>query len=229
MRSLVIILLLALLSIAFACDTYDVCGVCNGDGTSCDTTPTTTQSNLIVNQKTYCAIDQSGEQEIDNPIFSVRAIASKIDGTASSFSFGCNSVDALSRIEANQTMSDATVNGETGQFVLYETHVALKDIYLCQDAVSNNGILTVMFPVMLANSVETSNETMYSNACNYIISRNETDSTYTTSYQTQRLGFSSQLKSFAWNEDDTLVTVFETTISAIDSKHPFFELHLCNR
>lgn len=175
----------------------------------------------MIDQKTYCAIEESGQEELDNPIVTVKAITSALENTNTASSFYCGSSETLARINAAAVTEDHRI--WTIWSILDVCNKRYPTRYLCNEAVSNNGILTVSFPVMVENTATVGGESRYSNACTYIISRNESDTTYTTTYQTQKLGFLSALKSFA-GSNSVLRTVFEIKINAMDTAHPYLNV-----
>lgn len=195
---------------------YDICGVCNGDGTTCDTGPTgPITSDIQLNQKTYCSIMESGAADVDNPIFTVSTTSSKSDLTTTAFSYSCISTEARNRIDTTTSTTLVSIDGSS-EFYRYQSTVSLSDLYLCSEAVNVDGKLSVVFPVVTQNS--NTNGVLYSTSCNYLVSRNEVEKTYSVSYDTRRFGFTTSLKSYEW-EGTALKVQFQTDTTVIGSSH----------
>jgi alpha-tubulin suppressor-like RCC1 family protein len=193
---------------------YDVCGVCGGDGSSCDTGPIPPiTSDVQLNQKTYCSIVESGSADIDNPFFTLSTTSSKTATATTTFSYSCASTEARNRIDATTSTTLVSIEG-VSDFYRYQSSVSLSDLNLCNEAVNADGKLAVLFPVITQNS--NSQGVIYSASCNYLISRNELEKTYSVSYDTRRFGFTTTLKSYEW-EGTSLNVQFQTDTTVMGS------------
>jgi hypothetical protein len=225
-KQLLAFLLLALLLFISAqtidpCTTYDICGVCNGDSSTCDITGTDQVGESSVSQKSFCAIEQQvNADEPTNPLFTVRSIASKSDSQTTTFGFSCSSVEALARIQEASTINTVQVTDQTGDFLAYQTTVSLSDLYLCREAITANNKISVDFYVAMENSKD--NTATYATACNYEVYRNDGDSAYSTSYSTQRFGFQPDIIQYTWDTEfaGTLKAKISTRINVIDGNNP---------
>lgn len=194
---------------------YDICGVCDGDGTSCDTGPIgPITSDIQLNQKTYCSITESGAADVDNPIFTLSTTSSKSVLTTTTFSYSCTSTAARNRIDSTTSTTLVAVDG-ISELYRYQSSVSLSDLFLCNESVNVDGKLSVVFPVITQNS--NTNGVLYS-TCNYLVSRNEVEKTYSVSYETRRFGFTTSLKSYEW-EGTSLNVQFQTDTTIIGSSH----------
>ena len=109
---------------------YDECGVCGGDGTTCDVTDYL-REYADLEGKTFCNLDILSTTTDVDPSFSVIVLSSKVDYTSTVFNFPCTDAGAASRIEAQRITTTTTVANHDGSFYsFYVSDISLSDMFV---------------------------------------------------------------------------------------------------
>jgi hypothetical protein len=219
---LLVLLLSVIIAVAYGqgC-VYDACGVCNGDGSSCDTSGTQWSDAFDVAATTICNIGRPAEEtDSENPLFNIDVFSSQVEYSGTFFNFRtCDSSEAAARISAATSTEVTTVSGQDGNFVHYSTQVSLRDLYMCFPSASQNGRLNLDFYVAVTYPKTDDEGNYYSTQCNYRIARDD-NSTEIQAMKVTPLGFKVTTREYWWEPVEWVYKVLlKTQVNRIDNNN----------